>query len=96
MAYVIGIPLVALVGGVIEAWGIYVLWGWFVTPVFGIPVPTKLACYGLALVAALFFHQSETLPRDVDEKDPLWKMYWIFLRTPAIVLFGWVARELFL
>lgn len=59
------------------------LWGWFVTPYFGMPVPPWPMILGFALLIGWFTGHSETYKNH--ETD--WAQYWsaVFLR-PALVL----------
>jgi hypothetical protein len=57
MKYVAGVAVMLLVmigSAVIRAWGLSVLWGWFIVPAFGLPAISKLTAFGISAIAGMF------------------------------------------
>lgn len=50
LAVVLSLPLIILLRGFVMS----ILWGWFVTPVFGISSPGLAACLGLSITVDAF------------------------------------------
>lgn len=89
------VPLVALgfffVIGLAILWEAYVLtilWGWFVTPTFGLAVPSLLMMAGLALVVGQL--TTQYVP---SKKDDHWMWASIFIKPTFVLLMGWVVKQ---
>lgn len=84
--------LMVLISGVINAWAVGMLWGWFATPVFGIATPTAVQCYGLVLLSRLFTHQwTPDQSKDASRNRAIH----IFSLPLVVVLLGYVAHRFF-
>lgn len=57
---------VIVVGGLINAFGLSVLWGWFAVPLFGLPSLSLAQSYGVCLVAGFL---TSSAPDTDDSKD---------------------------
>ncbi len=72
-------------------WGgiaLKILWGWFMTPLFGLPELSTAAAIGVAIVVGFLTHQ--TPPGDDDHWKRVLTHNFI---TPAIALFaGWIVK----
>lgn len=74
-----------------NAWGLSVLWGWFVTPLFGLPVPLLWQIVGLLLFVHYALRKYD--PND-GEKWAEKFMSGIFF-PPLAVGIGWVIKTAF-
>jgi hypothetical protein len=86
------------VGWMLNGWALMTLWGWFVTPTFGTPVPTMACAIGLSAIAGYLTWQP--LP-DVETKEREKTFTFSLALTNIIgrplfaVMFGWIIRSLF-
>ena len=86
---IVSFPLGILIYG----WALSVLWGWFVVPVFGLPVLTLLQAYGLALVIGLTTHQFSPWPKDLSYTELASHTLSVAI-VPGLLflLAGWIVR----
>ncbi len=83
------------------AWSGYVLsilWGWFLVPVFAVPVLSVPAAIGVALVVSYLTHQFfESCVENEGRKDftkRIWHHVGFLLFKPAIaLLMGWIVMK---
>lgn len=75
-----------------ETLAMSIVWGWFVTPVFGIATPPMPMIFGLNILWSLF----ATPP--IEPKEPKlsdWMRIWVsFVRVAFLLLFAWIAKLL--
>lgn len=87
-----GIGAIALIAALL-AWQGYVLtilWGWFITPAFGLTVPSVPLAIGVALVCSMLTKQH--VPSNKDE--PGWYALGRGIASPTLALFiGWVVTR---
>jgi len=77
--------------GLLHAWVIGKLWGWFITPQFGLAAPKLWMLYGLVLTFRMF--ESSTRPDDDKPKDKLVQKFLISAIFPLLFLStGWFAH----
>ena len=77
------------------------LWYWFVTPVFGLSVPSLPLLYGLTLVASFLTHQISTtdiavhaaLEEDAQVKLRFVHMAMLWVWPVLLLLFGFVTSR---
>lgn len=74
---------------VLNGWALSVLWGWFIVPLFGLPVLSIPYAIGIALIAGMLKGHTKDPDTDDDKAAVLAK---IFL-FPFIALFiGWIVK----
>lgn len=89
VALFLSLPLqIALRGFVLN-----VLWGWFITPIFGMSSPGVVACVGLSVTAAAFrgVNTDETEEGDAGEKC-LRLIFWPLFSTLLSLALGWIVH----
>jgi hypothetical protein len=81
---------------IVRTWVTVTMWGWFVTPLFNIPAPTKAQAYGLALFVSLFVANMKA-PTDSTTKSQYLNTY-IFPMFAMLTIygFGWLTQRFFL
>lgn len=82
------LPVAILASG----WAICVLWGWFVSPLFGLPAITILQAYGLSLVLAALrgWRKSEPFESNYEAAVAVTAS----LLSPAMLVgLGWLIRQ---
>ncbi len=82
--------LLSIPAGILKAWVVLILWGWFVVPTFNLPELSVPLVYGM-LVSVAFVKGYPDVEFDDD-----WVTKYIthFFIVPFIVLgFGWVALQ---
>lgn len=88
---VFGVLYLALMP-VLIFWKVFVLallWSWFVTPVFGVPVPRYPYVLGLSVFIGLIFLRASK------DDAPSTKSFIFAVLGPAVgLLFGWIATLL--
>lgn len=72
-------------------WAASVLWGWFVTPVFGLPQITITQAAGISLILALL---RAKLASPKDETSLSVKALVIIVAPPLSVAMGWILKWL--
>lgn len=90
-------PIILIIGAVVSvprAWAASVLWGWFITPAFGIPAPSMLALFGLSLVVTTIHPSPVNGPKEKEFSTNA-AMCWLVLHPLFSVAFGWVALKMF-
>jgi hypothetical protein len=74
---------------VLNGWVLSILWGWFIVPLFGLPVLSIPYAIGMALIVGMFKGQTKDLSND-DEKVAVVAKIFLF---PFIALFiGWIVK----
>jgi hypothetical protein len=72
----------------LNGWVLHVLWGWFVTPTFGVAAPSVAMCLGLGLTANLFIHTG-----DSTKEKAWWKpLLEGFLRAVVVLGVGYIVH----
>lgn len=56
-AFVPALFLILAISSILNGWVLSILWGWFISPVFGIPVITVGQAIGLAMVVSYLTYQ---------------------------------------
>ncbi len=100
MVGLIFVPLLFAIGLALlmwRAWAVAILWGWFVTPQFGVAVPAFWMIFGLLLFVSLVKASSSSNKTGNDAQDQ--KNAWLSLLGHAIapplsVAFGWFAKSM--
>jgi hypothetical protein len=88
----IGFIAVSLLSHILNGFALTVLWGWFIVPVFGLPVLAIVPAIGLALVAGFLTHQVVKTPTGESLSDTLVKCLTISLSKPILfLLIGWIV-----
>ena len=92
--------VVALIGGIVgQGLALSILWRWFITPIFGLPVLTMAQAYGIALVFCALRGYREPAQTDKDAKTSVatgvWKLLIIIVVHPGILVgIGWIVKSL--
>ena len=87
--------LALVLGSIFNGYALSVLWGWFVVPVFHLPVLTVVPAIGIAMVVGYLTHQTEP---DVEEKDrsageKVGRLCMlVFFRPLFALFFGWIVH----
>lgn len=85
----------AVIGFILRGWVIVTLWGWFVTPVFGIHPPSYAMALGLGVVGSMLTGEKSSGPSNKHEtlSDAMISTYSSVLLCPVLsVAFGWIVR----
>ncbi|TAL42349.1 MAG: hypothetical protein EPN91_08195 [Salinibacterium sp.] len=82
-AVVVSIPL-SVVTALVRGWAVAKLWGWFVVPVFGLPLLSYAAAFGLALLTGLLTHQIQTAKEDERYKGAFNRTF--IVSTASVIL----------
>ncbi len=57
-----------IIGSVVNGWALTILWGWFIAPIFGLPILTIPQAIGVGMVVTFFtkhaIRTKETEPKD--------------------------------
>jgi hypothetical protein len=86
------LPLYIAFAAMWEGYALSVLWGWFVVPMFGLPALSIPFAMGLALVVGLL--TSHRLGNEATDDSKQWRMVWVAVMRPAMVLLiGWIVTK---
>lgn len=88
LAAVLALPPILLLRG----WAMTILWGWFITPVFGLASPGLAACLGLSVTVDAFWGIRQREPADdctFGEKC-LRLILWPVATISLLLALGWV------
>lgn len=77
-----------------NAWGLSWLWVWYVTPLFGIPVPALWQLVGLYMTVTYLTHKREP-DRDGDGSQLGAKIMIGVFNPPITVGMGWLIKTWF-
>lgn len=90
-AAVILVPAVIALMIVLDALALWMLWGWFATPL-GAPIITLAHAAGIALLAAALrpLRSRKEGPQDTE----LW--IGIFAKPALLILLGWIVKTFFM
>jgi hypothetical protein len=89
------LTVVAVVGSaLLNGWAISVLWGWFVTPLFGLPLLTIPYAIGLGLVISMFIPSTASETKDKGWSEILIALIAKVVATPlAAIAMGWIVHS---
>lgn len=75
----------------LRGWALAILWGWFITPTFGIETPRIPFLLGLCLVAAMVTNGIGGKAIKKETKETYW---WAGYLMPFFALFaGWIIKQ---
>jgi hypothetical protein len=82
------ILLVALIPlwSLYDAWAVRVFWGWYITPGWGVPVPSYLAVVGATMLFNYLKPKSSTQKSDKDWKELVGEAWISNLIVPLLFL----------
>lgn len=87
---VLGVVAVVVVS-ITNGWALSVLWGWFVTPIFGITAPTIPMAIGFSLVVGMFSSSSSSSDKEKSTGQIIGSIIGVAIFRPAFAVFmGWV------
>jgi len=96
-----------IVGALVGGWALSVLWGWFIVPIFNLPILPILYAIGLGLLVQLLLHRvtqdiyslnNDTKKASSGYIKPEWEkiigeqISHIILIPIALVFFGWIVH----
>ena len=90
--------VIATYGVLVSGYVLSILWGWFITPVFGVVAPSVLACAGLAMFTGFLSGNTirtalSSTSASVEKGSPVAKLFAVLI-SPWMVLFtGWVIHS---
>jgi phosphate/sulfate permease len=84
-----GLALSAIING----WVLSILWGWFITPVFGIPAISVGQAIGLAMVVSYLTYQHIEQDSDKDKTERFAGIFAVLLIRPLMsLLLGYIVH----
>lgn len=86
MILLVFVALMALT--VWKAYVLTVLWGWFITPEFGIAVPPVSVMWGILLIVGQFFLRY----RKTDKEDDIESIIYFAIGPAMALAFGYVGK----
>ena len=95
----LGLAVVAIalivVGSIMNGWVLSVMWGWFVVPLFGVPVLKVAPAIGVALVAKMLTHQSSSKSNEKkDTSETVGELIAAAFLSPMVtLLIGWIVLQ---
>ena len=91
--FVAAIALI-VVGSIMNGWVLSIMWGWFVVPLFGVPVLKVAPAIGVALVAKMLTHQSSSKSNEKkDTSETVGELIAAFLSPMVTLLIGWIVLQ---
>jgi len=80
----------------LDALAVKTIWGWYVTPMWGVAEPTMLAAFGLASVGHLLTRKSHDSRTDEERKKAIWhELGSAAIRGPITIGMCWLALQVF-
>lgn len=89
-AIVAGAIVLGLLVGLWFAFAAWVLWGWFVTPAFGVAQPSLPMLFGVLLTWRAITY--EMPKKDSDTADLKTKAIFVVFGPALLIGFGWLVR----
>ena len=85
--------LIVMVGGAIcGGWAIRILWGWFIIPIFGLPVLTIAQAIGVGMMVNLLTSRTQTQKDDRDTTERIVYATFYAIGYPALTVgIAWVV-----
>ena len=89
---VIGFIAVSFLNYILNGFALTVLWGWFIVPVFGLPVLAIVPAIGLVLVVGFLTHRVTKKSDSKSTSDMLVEALIASLLNPLVfLLIGWIV-----
>jgi hypothetical protein len=80
----------------LDALAVKTIWGWYVTPMWGVAEPTMLAAFGLSSICHLLAHRGHDSRSDEERKKALWReLGSAAIRGPIAIGLCWLALQVF-
>lgn len=73
-----------------EGFGLHLMWGWYITKVFGGAQPGVIACIGLTMIVSMF-KPSKTVD-DVDVEKTVFILITAVLQFTSILVIGFILH----
>lgn len=83
--------LLMVVAVPVGGWALQTVWGWFLTPVFGVPTPALWTCAGIRSVAAFLTHK---MTDEDEDRDWLKAACTALVSPPLYVGLAWVIYKI--
>lgn len=90
------IVIALVLGSILNGWVLSTLWGWFVVPIFGLPVLPIAAAIGISLTVKYMTHQ---ISPDCEEKkreaaEQIGRLVGVTVLYPLLAVFiGWIVQK---
>lgn len=76
-----------------DAWAVRVFWSWYITPGWGVPVPSYLAVVGASMLIGFYKRSIATGKEGKPWKEIIWSAWTTALIGPLIFLaFAWLIK----
>ncbi len=90
----ISVVLVSVVGAIINGWALSTLWGWFIVPVFDLPILTIIQAIGISLILGYITSKEPKHSDDRKSSDRIIESTAHTLATPLFsVGIGWIVLQ---
>lgn len=88
---ILGILPILVLSSLLRAWALSYLWVWFVTPIFGLTVPTFGLLYGFSMIVSYMTHQYVKSPKESSDE---WYSPFLaaFIGPFLSVGIGWIVK----
>ena len=91
---VVGIALLIALASVWRGYVFSVLWGWFIVPIFGLPVLTIPVAIGVAMVVSFLTYQYQHNEDKRSQGDRIASLVGVIILYPLLTLgIGWVVLQ---
>jgi hypothetical protein len=94
VAAVAAVGVVTAVFAALDAFAIHTIWGWFVTPAWGIAAPSLMAAWGLAIIVHLLIPAAD-VKKDKAAGEKWGSVIGALLRGPFAIAVAWVVLQVF-
>lgn len=88
---VLGFIGIMFVSSILNGWAFSILWGWFVVPLFSLPVLSVPAAIGLAMCVSFVAHH-QTFQKDA-ETDTTKAITYSIVKPFAALLVGYIVKQ---
>ena len=88
-----GVPALLALSVLLNGWALHILWGWFIAPVFGVPVLSIAQSIGVAMVIGFSTYQYIESTSDKNGRDRFAGAVGATVLRPLVsVALGWVVH----
>lgn len=92
---ILGFVVLLVVSSIFNGYVLSVLWGWFIVPVFNLPVLTVVPAIGIAMVVSYLTYQYNKSDEDDNKisSEKIGKLIAMAILRPLLALFfGWIVH----
>lgn len=94
---ILSVPVVLILGAIVNGWVLSLMWGWFVVPKFGLPDLAISEAIFVAMLISFLTYQYQATPsqkRHSNPYQPLITAYFIAIFRPLLsLLFAYVVLQ---